>query len=443
MGKAGVSIIIPIYNAERFIAECLESVSQSAVFPVEIICIDDGSTDSSLGIIERFVELNDNIHLYKQDHHGAGAARNFGLQVASEEYVAFLDSDDKYASLSVLEKMLSICESKNINVCGCTSWMLDINGRYVSEKIIDSSEDVPIGGRIIQFSEWQNDYGYTNFIYKKKFLLTNDIQFPTYQRYEDPVFFLKVLDKAKDIYIIPEILYICKVGYKGSVVLDNAIKDILCGVRDNMSLAKQKGYARLRERLLERLENDFYYPIKQNLDDETMRILLEISGINEGFERDIPIRILKEIYVQNEDGKGYRTKADNIVIRDNELFDNAQQCMNMEGGFAGFLEGHGIASVCIYGAGLYGRLLCQNLQLHDIEVVGYIDMDQSKNTEGIPLYTPKSKFPHADLLVVTIRDSDKVVELYRNLGIAVISLAALMDCMLGHEKLSQYVIGDD
>ena len=89
-----VSVIIPVYNAGHYLETCLDSVCAQAVRGLEIICIDDGSTDDSYTILKRYAQRDDRIRIISQVNSGPGSARNRGLREAMGEFVAFLDADD-------------------------------------------------------------------------------------------------------------------------------------------------------------------------------------------------------------------------------------------------------------------------------------------------------------------------------------------------------------
>ena len=99
-----VSVIIPVFNAEQYLRECLDSVVNQTLKDIEIICIDDGSTDGSLDILNEYAQKDNRIMILTQQNQGAGMARNKGLEIAKGEYLSFLDSDD-FFELDMLEKM--------------------------------------------------------------------------------------------------------------------------------------------------------------------------------------------------------------------------------------------------------------------------------------------------------------------------------------------------
>ena len=93
MGKK-LSIIIPIYNTSKYLKECLDSVVNQDYKNVEIICVDDGSTDDSANIVESYLKKDERFKLIKTEHKGVAYARNLGLANAKGEYITFIDSDD-------------------------------------------------------------------------------------------------------------------------------------------------------------------------------------------------------------------------------------------------------------------------------------------------------------------------------------------------------------
>ena len=94
MDKKKVSVVVPVYNAEAYLAECMESICAQTWENIEIICVDDGSSDGSGEILESFGRKDKRIRLLKQAHQYAGTARNQGFDASLGAYVIFLDGDD-------------------------------------------------------------------------------------------------------------------------------------------------------------------------------------------------------------------------------------------------------------------------------------------------------------------------------------------------------------
>lgn len=109
MSNPKVSVILPVYNVENYLKQCMDSIVAQTLSDIEIICVDDGSTDASLAILKEYEKKDDRVKVLCQENAGAGAARNKGLAIATGEYLSFLDSDD-FFSLDMLEK--TYCQAK-------------------------------------------------------------------------------------------------------------------------------------------------------------------------------------------------------------------------------------------------------------------------------------------------------------------------------------------
>ena len=105
-----VSVIIPVYNAQQYLKQCLDSICQQTLHEIEIICIDDGSTDDSLRILQEYTKKESRLQILTQKNQGAGAARNCGLRAAKGLYLSFLDADDFFEP-NMLEEALNEIET--------------------------------------------------------------------------------------------------------------------------------------------------------------------------------------------------------------------------------------------------------------------------------------------------------------------------------------------
>lgn len=115
--RPGLSIIIPVYNAEEYIKESLKSVYAQNLDSFEVICVDDGSTDHSAEIIHELQNEHSNLILYQQENQGPSAARNSGLKLAKGDYVFFLDNDDTFIGTETLGKILFIAQNNDVDIC--------------------------------------------------------------------------------------------------------------------------------------------------------------------------------------------------------------------------------------------------------------------------------------------------------------------------------------
>ena len=121
-----VSIIIPIYNDEKFLEQCITSVQNQTLRNIQIICVDDGSTDTSPSILEAYKKREPRMIVLKQPNQGAGAARNLGMQYAEGDFISFLDSDDIFDPF-MLEQMSEKADRENLDVVVCRADRFDTN----------------------------------------------------------------------------------------------------------------------------------------------------------------------------------------------------------------------------------------------------------------------------------------------------------------------------
>lgn len=192
-----ISVIIPVYNMKKKLKRCLENVLSQTIDDIEVICINDGSTDGSDRIIAGFVQKDKRVKQINQKNQGSGPARNAGIIAAQGEYISFMDADDFYYDESALEKMYKKAIANNALICGGKF----IDGRDNSIRFFGSmGRDIVFKDRFIKFEDFQNIFGYQSYIYQTEFVKVNKIFFKPYRRYQDPPWMLEAMIKAKEFY---------------------------------------------------------------------------------------------------------------------------------------------------------------------------------------------------------------------------------------------------
>lgn len=209
--KILISVIIPVYNVENYLNECLDSVLNQTFREIEVICIDDGSSDKSMEILQEYSKQDLRIKILTQNNMGAGVARNRGLTIAKGEYLAFLDSDDIFR-LDMLEKNYNTAVEKNCDIVICNynkydtktkqydQTNLGILEKFFCDKDIFSYKDMPLH----IFSAFKN-ITWNKFL-NKNFVIDNEIKFQELFRTNDLLFTLTALISAERITIINEYL---------------------------------------------------------------------------------------------------------------------------------------------------------------------------------------------------------------------------------------------
>lgn len=215
-----VSVIIPVYNAEKYLRQCLDSVLGQTLREIEVICVDDGSTDSSLAIIREYAAKAPRLRLLTQPNSGAGAARNLGIENANGEYIAFVDADD-WVERRYCESLYASAEKYSADVTVCNAQRVDAKtGKnlpsewMLKEKYIPSASFSPLEIKkyIFQFT-----YGQVwDKLFRTGFLNAHKLRFPTLRAAEDTSFAYIALLEARKIAVCPEILLNYRVNVDGS-----------------------------------------------------------------------------------------------------------------------------------------------------------------------------------------------------------------------------------
>ena len=228
-----VSVIIPIYNDEKYLVETFNSVINQSLINIEIICIDDGSTDSSLNLSKKYSQLDKRFVILNQKNKGAGISRNKGIKISRGKFISFLDSDDIYYDNFALEYLYNNAKKNNAIICG--GGMAFIRGIYngsVYKKISFQNEGFQ------KYKDYQYDFFFTRFIYNKNFLKRNKLYFPNLISHEDPPFFIKTMFRAKIFYAIKKIIYIYRGKPRKPFNLKKAV-DTFYGLNECLKFAEQ------------------------------------------------------------------------------------------------------------------------------------------------------------------------------------------------------------
>lgn len=206
-----ISVIIPAYNVEKYLRECLDSVVNQTYKNLEIICVNDGSTDSTPDILREYESKDDRIKVIDQENKGLSGARNTGLRHCKGDYVYFIDSDD-YIEADAMEKLHDISEEKSLD---CVIFKLinfddDTNEKFETEYynmdfLKESVEDKVFSHRDISEDIFRVAVSIPGKFFKRD--LIKDMEFVEGIIFEDNPFFVEVLFKAEKLYFLDEYLY--------------------------------------------------------------------------------------------------------------------------------------------------------------------------------------------------------------------------------------------
>lgn len=252
-----VSVIIPVYNVENYLRQCLDSVMNQSLKEIEIICVDDSSTDGSLDILEECAKKDSRIQVITQENAGAGAARNTGMAAARGKYLSFLDSDD-FFELDMLEKAYRLAEYDQADfvVYKSDQFHTDKNEFLPVAWVVREKEIPPyhpfhhrqMTDNIFKvFVGWAWDK-----LYRKEFVDRYGLKFQEQRTSNDMLFVFSAVALAKKIAVVPEVLAHQR----------RDAKDSLSKTRENSWWCFYDALTALREKLkteglFEELEKDY------------------------------------------------------------------------------------------------------------------------------------------------------------------------------------------
>lgn len=219
--KPKVSIIIPVYNAEAYLGDALDSVLKQSLHEIEIICVDDGSEDRSPEILREYADKDDRLILLHQENKGAGTARNLGLQAAKGEYLLFLDADDlfkpelaEHSYLRAKEQNADICvfasENYNNETGIYTPNPRCLRKEYCPKELFNWHDFPDSIFRFTRPNPWTK-------LFRRDFVLQNDLEFQELPNANDVAFVFTALAVAERITILDEVLVSYRINNPNSL----------------------------------------------------------------------------------------------------------------------------------------------------------------------------------------------------------------------------------
>ena len=220
-----ISVIVPVYNVEKYLAKCLDTVLAQTFTDIEVICVNDGSTDGSRKILEEYSKKDSRIKIVDKENGGLSSARNAGMKIATGEFISFVDSDD-WIDETMLEKLHQNITSLNTDIAICAVHQFDEE----KQEIDDSCEYFTLGYFDESFNNKAFSYVETkpflldvcvmawNKLYRKSFLDECRVEFPEGLVFEDGPFFFSIFFKTKRVSIVRDFLYYYRINRSGSIL---------------------------------------------------------------------------------------------------------------------------------------------------------------------------------------------------------------------------------
>lgn len=320
-----VSIVMPVYNGYNFLEKSIESVANQTLKDIELICIDDGSTDESLNLLNKLSEKYGFIKILTQENQGSGIARNNGIKNAVGEYVAFLDADDEFLDADALERMYNASSINNADMISANLQFINENDEIVDNIFYNNKDYLFISKEdVISPKDYGLPLSFYKSIFKRSFLLDYDIYFPDLKRGQDPPFLAKAIVSTSEIPVVPVDLYghHFKSGGGAESKVNSYSKkhDYITHYKLTFDILEKKGYFdlvnRYKKKLFIYLNNNF----ENDFELSGFKIVNDVFGSDnlyfEGFEDQISEFRIRQMtdYLSSSDDFDFFMKAKKLIL---------------------------------------------------------------------------------------------------------------------------------
>ncbi len=310
-----LSIVIPIFNNEKYLKTLLESIINQTYKDLEIICVDDGSTDKTNIILKEYQNKDKRIKVLFQNHKGPASARNYGLENSTGEYISFIDSDD-IVSLNLYTQITDIISKQKFDIVIFNAGFYDNKKRRTTKRLFFTTKTL---------KEYENEYScltYKNFkylffeqesivnkVFKRSFLNENNIKFEENSNFEDRLFNFNSMLKAKSISVLNRRLYLYRYGHNNTmnskIFAPNSkiIFEVFLNT-DNMEKIILSEYPELKEHFLDstiqkytyyfmhspkKIQKEFYQKMRKKVIKMTNSEFKDINKSNLVLKKDLKL----------------------------------------------------------------------------------------------------------------------------------------------------------
>ncbi|WP_051145378.1 glycosyltransferase [Butyrivibrio fibrisolvens] len=415
-----ISVIVPVYNVEKYVIKCVDSIINQTYKNLEIILVDDGSTDTSGEICDEYQKKDDRIKVFHTENRGLSCARNYGIKQATGEYIAFLDSDD-YVYGSYIEDLYGLCKECGADIAQCDFIFVLEDSAMLKEQIYNKVEIITGKEAVIRCCKQPNAVKYNvawNKLYKKK--LFDDLQYPEGRIHEDEFTSYKLFFKADKVAVTSKYLH-CYVQRKDSITdkkFDLKKLDRIDAYEERLAFLKNNG--------IEKAYNTFLTLYYQSL----CGTIIQVRGLElqDGCALDkllkIKSRLEKEIW--NSAGKSFSEKLrivyPNISEEEKEVYKRLHVSDNLYSKSESFSCPFGIipkgSRIILFGAGKVGQeYYRQIINSNYAEIVDWVDNAwKSKASKGM-IVSPINNIVTSDFdyVLIGIKELEVALEIKENL----------------------------
>ncbi|MCM1499964.1 MAG: glycosyltransferase [Clostridium sp.] len=424
-----ISIIVPVYNVEDYLEECLNSLVHQTYQNLEILLVNDGSTDSSGEICEKYAKHDSRIRVIKKRNGGLSSARNAGIEVAKGDFIGFVDGDD-YVSLDMYEKLLDACEknASSIAVCHAVTFQ---DGEKPIESYGYIKKSYCTSDKIVTFrNALSMSQSVCNKLFQRK--LFHEIRFPEGRVVEDAYILYDLLYRARKVSYVALCGYFYRRRVESITTRKYKKKDadfIICNVRTYCRVKRQ--IPELWEEALCRVINSGFVSVIIKVKElnfkefllcyHSFRAIQEVLSylMNDLMRSKRISDEMKEyvaLFIKNPFKLYYKIKKEGVLIGEeknnriavyNQLTDqwNLNQKEHKE--IEDYFIRKGIKSIAIYGSGTMGDRLYAEIKSSAIQVICFIDQSADSYVYGlnedVELIKPEQirNIKNVDAIIVT------------------------------------------
>lgn len=392
-----ISIIIPIYNSERYLKRCLDSVVSQSLKEIEIICIDDYSMDKSVDIVEDFMKSDARVKLFKNKRNkGVSFCRNYGIKIANSDYIGFVDSDDSI-DINMYKTMYELAKKDDSCMVICNFRVIDKFGIKDFKSFFKNQTKELLFKNILSKELMPHPW---NKIYKKKLFLKNKIKYLENRVYEDAEATHKLIYYANKISISEEVLYNYYINPNSiTTSFDNKkIDDIFYVLESTKKFLKYENIFEIYKKeylnmIRICIDNVFYHLTNQeiNIGAKLENLLYLWKNINN--YKDIKsihyhaiIVWIYKSFIILKDELNYLNKFIKCLNFDKSKIKNIKSSIYSELGLSYNivikLKNKKISKIYLYGAGEIAKKLIPEIEKLNIQILGIIDSN-AKNGDTL------------------------------------------------------------
>ncbi|MGM8364861.1 glycosyltransferase family 2 protein [Virgibacillus sp. W0181] len=310
MNSPSISISITVYNLEKYVEKCIESILNQEFTDFELIIIDDGSTDQSSEICKYYEQEDKRITYIYQPNQGVSAARNRAIEASTGKYILMADGDDQLES-TMLAKLFDLCESNSADISTCMNYLVDENSQILGTPTISTKVHLMSNEEALfkMYRGKLTGYGLCNKLYRRE--LFKNVSFPVDRNFEDAAVQYRLILQANKVIFTEERLYFYVIHSesmtrKKLAKYSNKRLDIIQNFRESMDYLKQNNTSKC---VLDIMAADYYKSLRGLVID----IMKENKDVRRNALKIVTHQLIlwKPLFVDNQ----YVSKKETYLIQ--------------------------------------------------------------------------------------------------------------------------------